>query len=155
MTKLTFRRPASSVNDFFTDFDMLPARLRRVMDREPFLEPVGWAPPVEIEEKERELVLTMELPGLKKEDVEVAFEDGVLTIKGEKSEEKTEENKERRLQVWERQYGAFRRAFTLPGTIDGTRIAAHFSNGVLKVNLPRTSEEKARGRKIEVAEAKP
>jgi HSP20 family protein len=151
MTKLTFRRPAPLFNDFFTDMDLLSPRLRRVLERDPLLEPVGWMPPVEIEEKEAELLLTMELPGLKRENVDVAFEDGILTIKGEKMEEKTEEKEDRKLHVWERQYGSFHRAFTLPRTIDGAHISAEFANGVLHVRLPKMKEEVARGRKIEVA----
>ncbi|MBL8959302.1 MAG: Hsp20/alpha crystallin family protein [Gemmatimonadetes bacterium] len=152
MTKLALRRPTPSFNDFFADLDLWPARMRRAMDRDPLLEPVGWMPPVEIEELEKELVLTMELPGLKKEQVDVSFEDGVLTIKGEKLEERTEEKKDRQLHVWERQYGAFHRAFTLPRTVDGGRISAQFKDGVLRVHLPRVTEAAPRGRKIEVAD---
>ncbi len=152
MTRLTNRRSTPLFNDLLADFDVLPARLRRTFDRDPFLESVGWMPPVEIEETPQELLLTMELPGLKREQVDVAFEDGVLTIRGEKTEEKTEERKERTLHIWERQYGSFHRAFTLPKTIDGARIAAEFTNGVLRVHLPKAPDDKVRGRKIEVGE---
>lgn len=152
MTKLNLRHPTPAFNDFFSDLDLWPTRLRRAMERDPLLESVGWMPPVEIEEFETELVMTMELPGLKKEQVDVTFEDGVLTIKGEKQEERNEARKDRQLHVWERQYGAFRRAFTLPRSIDGARITAHFKDGVLRVQLPKVAEAVPRGRKIEVAE---
>jgi HSP20 family protein len=154
MTKLTLRRPAGSLfTDFFPELEPLPTRLGRLFDGATMLQPVGWMPPVEIEERENELLLTMELPGMMRENVDVLFEDGALTIKGERTEEK-EEKKERRLHIWERQYGAFQRSFTLPRTIDGAKITAEFKRGVLNVHLPIVADEKVRGRKIEVAEVK-
>lgn len=153
MTKLTLRRPAPLFTDLFGDFEVMPNRLRRFLEAGPALEPVGWMPPVEIEDKEAELVLTAELPGLKRENVDVAFEEGVLTIKGEKAEEREEKDKERKLFVWERNYGEFRRSFTLPRAIDPAKITADFTRGVLTVHMPKTAEDKVKGRKIDVAEA--
>lgn len=154
MTKLTLRRPAPLFTDLFGDLEVMPNRLRRFLEAGPAFEPVGWMPAVEIEDKESELVLTAELPGLKRENVDVAFEDGVLTIKGEKTEEKEEKDKERKLFIWERNYGEFRRSFTLPKAIDPAKINAEFARGVLTVRMPKTVEEKVTGRKIAVAEAK-
>ncbi len=151
MTKLTFRRPSPVFSDLFSELDM-PGRMRRMFDGDPMLEPVGWMPPVEIEERPDELVLSMELPGLAREQVDVSFDDGVLTIRGEKTEEKDENAKDRKLHVWERRYGAFHRSFTLPRTLDVSKISAEFTRGVLRVRLPKASEDKVKGRKIAVAE---
>lgn len=150
MTKLTLRRPTPLFSDLFGEMELVPNRLRRFFEApDALLEPVGWMPPVEIEEKEAEMVLTAELPGLKRENVDVTFDEGVLTITGEKLEEK--EDKERKLHVWERNYGVFRRSFTLPKAIDPAKITAEFANGVLTVKMPKSTEARIKGRKIEVA----
>lgn len=152
MTKLTLRRPAPLFSDLFGEMEFVPNRLRRFFEApDALLEPVGWMPPVEIEEKETEMVLTAEIPGMKRENVEVTFDEGVLTINGEKFEEKEEKDKERKLHVWERNYGTFRRSFTLPKAIDPAKITAEFENGVLRVRMPKSTEARVRGRKIEVA----
>lgn len=154
MTKLTLRRPTPLFNELLNEFDFAPNRLRRLFEAENLLEPVGWMPAVEIEEKGNELILTAELPGLKKENVNVAFEDGVLTISGEKVEEREEKDKDRKLHMWERNYGTFRRAFTLPKAIDPAKIVAEFNRGILMVRMPKSVETAIRGRKIEVAETR-
>ncbi len=155
MNNLPRRRPGSLFGDFFNEFDPFPSSPGRGHDHGFMLEPVGWMPPVEIEEREGELVLTMELPGLSRDDVDVSFEDGVLTIKGEKAEEREEANRDRKLHVFERQYGSFQRAFTLPRNIDGAKIAAEFRRGLLRVHLPKAEEDRVRGRKIEVGDSHP
>ena len=135
-------------------------RLRRFFGNEfgldtfPFTEPVGWVPKVEIFETDTELVLTAELPGMVKENVEITFEDELLTIQGEKIEEKETKNEKNggaRYHVWERAYGAFRRTFTLPQTVDPAKIVAEMKNGVLKISMPKTAATKPVGRKIEIA----
>jgi HSP20 family protein len=157
MTKLTLPRAKPLFGNVAREMNEVQNRLRRFWD-DPFLtegltipEAVGWMPAVEIEETADELVLTVELPGMTKENVEVAFEDDVLTIRGEKKEEHREPNGERRYHVWERTYGAFQRTFTLPRTIEPTKIVAEFNNGVLVVKMPKTALAKAKGRKIEIA----
>ncbi len=107
----------------------------------------GWMPPVNVEETSEALVLTAELPGLRMEDVDVEFENGVLTIRGRK-EETREEDSDRRYHVWERRYGAFQRSFTLPRSVSVDDITASFENGVLHVRMPKAAE--AKGRKIEI-----
>ena len=110
---------------------------------------VGWNPPVEITETDNEIMLTAELPGMTKDNVEISLEDNVLTLRGEKKEEWTEDVKERRLHVFERTYGAFQRSFTLPREVDAEKVWADFTNGVLTLHLPKA--ERAKGRKIEIA----
>jgi HSP20 family protein len=119
---------------------------------EPLTEPVGWVPKVEIMELEKELVVTAELPGLNREDIEITFEDELLTIRGEKKLEKKEEkNGGAKYLLWERTYGEFLRTFTLPFAVDPAKIIAEMKDGVLTIHLPKTEVQKVKGRKIEIA----
>jgi HSP20 family protein len=109
----------------------------------------GWAPAVDIYETEdRELVLKAELPDMKREDIHVTFENNVLTIKGERK--LAEDVKRENVQRMERYYGSFTRSFTLPATVDGTRITAAYKDGVLSIRLPQ--REEARPKQITVGE---
>jgi HSP20 family protein len=132
-------------------------RLRKLFGPEfefgmPMAEPVGWVPNVEIVEHDAELLLTAELPGLVKEDVDITFENDVLTIRGEKKKEETKEEKVDGVKwhVWERGYGEFIRSFTLPKTIETAKISAEMKDGVLKVRLPKTASPAIKGQKIEI-----
>ncbi|NPD14937.1 Hsp20/alpha crystallin family protein [Xinfangfangia sp. D13-10-4-6] len=112
----------------------------------------GWATPawgatwpsVEIAETDTAIRVTAELPGLEEKDVEVLFEDGLLTLRGEKSS--TTEDRERHFS--ERVYGRFERHIPLPPGIDENAIEAGFRNGVLTVTLPRTEASRAQVRRI-------
>lgn len=105
-----------------------------------------WAPLVDITEDDKEYVVKAELPEVKKEDVKVTVEQGVLNISGERKIEKEEKGK--KYHRIERAYGSFQRSFTLPEAADGTKINAEFKDGVLTVRLPKT--EKAKTKTIEV-----
>jgi len=134
--------------------DDLPERIRQMFEGtlqfEPFAEPLGWLPAMEIVEKDNALLVTAELPGVNKNDVNITLEDGVLTITGEKKEE-TEQGKDgSRYHMWERKYGSFKRAFTLPKEIDAEKITATFENGILSVVLPKTEKAKVQGKKITI-----
>ena len=107
----------------------------------------GWAPPIDVREDSKEIVLEVELPGIKPSDVEVTSENGVLTIRGEK-QSKTTESKEGRYHVTERSYGSFTRSFQLPNGVDERRIEADFSDGLLLVRVPKASL--AQPRRIEI-----
>lgn len=137
-------------------FDDFPGKFRKIFDETfdfaPFTQPISFVPPMEIVETPVELTLTAELPGMTAKDVEINFEDGTLFVRGEKVEEKEEGEEKKEYYLWERNYGAFQRAFTLPFTVDIPKVVAEFKNGVLKVHMPKTSEAKAKGRKIEIAE---
>ena len=104
-------------------------------------------PPVEVRELDNKFIVTAELPGLKKDDVDIEYENGVLFIRGEKVEETREEK--RNVLVWERQYGTFQRSFMLPNTIDQDKILAEFKDGILMITLPKV--ESAKGKKIPIA----
>ncbi len=105
-----------------------------------------WAPSVDIIEDDKEWLVKADLPEVKKEDVKVTVENGVLTITGERKFEK--EEKDRKYHRIEREYGTFLRSFTLPDAADGDKVAAEFKNGVLQVHLPKN--EKAKPKAIDV-----
>jgi HSP20 family protein len=108
-----------------------------------------WMPAVDVYESEdREFVIKAELPEMKREDISVTFDAGVLTLRGErKAEHQTSEDRFHRI---ERQYGTFTRSFTLPATVDAARISAAYKDGVLTVRVPQ--REEARPKQIEVQE---
>lgn len=101
----------------------------------------GWAPPVDIyESDDHAVVLKADLPDLKREDFSVTFENGVLTIRGERKFDQAARRES--FQRVERQYGTFSRSFTLPNTVDASRISATYKDGVLTVRLPQREEAK-------------
>jgi len=105
-----------------------------------------WAPSVDISEDDKEWLVKADLPEVKKEEVKVSVENGVLTITGERKFEK--EEKDKKYHRIERAYGNFLRSFALPDAADGTKVAAEFKDGVLKVHLPKN--EKATPKAVEV-----
>ena len=105
-----------------------------------------WMPPVEIFEKEDNLVLRAELPGIAQKDIELHVENGTLTLRGEKRRDK--EVKEDQVHRGERYYGAFMRTFSLPTSVDADRIRASYKDGVLEVILPKA--ETAKPKRIEI-----
>lgn len=107
----------------------------------------GWVPPVDVREDNKEIVLEVELPGIKPEDVEVTAENGVLTVRGEKAT-RTTESDEGRYHVVERSYGSFTRSFQLPNGVDDRRIEAEFVDGLLVVHVPKAAL--AQPRRIEI-----
>jgi HSP20 family protein len=106
-----------------------------------------WAPRVDLLESDDAYVLEVDVPGLKRDDININFHDQTLTISGERSSEKKEEKKGEYVRV-ERQYGNFYRSFTLPRSVDSNKIEASYENGVLIVTVPKAEESKPR--KIDV-----
>ena len=110
----------------------------------------NWIPAVDIYETEhQDLVVNAELPDLTREDIEVTVENHTLTIRGERK--LPGDVKEEQFRRVERQYGAFSRSFTLPNTVDASKVAAEYRNGVLTVKLPFRDEAKPRTVNVEVA----
>ena len=107
------------------------------------------SPPVDFVEKDGGYEITAELPGLDEKSVDVKLANGVLSISGEKSEEK-EEKKEGYF-CSERRYGSFRRAFRVPEGVDVDKITADFEKGVLRIKLPKMPESQKQEKKIEIA----
>jgi HSP20 family protein len=106
----------------------------------------AWAPPVDISERKDAYVLTVELPGVKVEDLEIAFQDGLLTIQGKRS--LTRDSTDEQFHVLERRYGLFRRSITLPLHVKADAIEASTEDGVLQVVVPKVEEVKPK--RIEV-----
>lgn len=110
------------------------------------------APETDVIETEREIRVITEMPGLRREDIEVDVENNVLTLRGEKREQRTE-GEEGKFHLSERRYGTFTRSFILPRDVDADQIQAAFEDGVLRVTIPKS--ERARRRRIEVGQTAP
>lgn len=104
-----------------------------------------WAPALDLYQDKDQFTVVAELPGLKKEDIELSLHDGVLTISGERKQEKKTEEGYRN----ERFFGRFQRSVTLPASVDGDKVKATYQDGVLKVVLPKAEE--AKPKQIEVS----
>jgi HSP20 family protein len=108
-----------------------------------------WLPPVDIAEDKDRLVLTAELPGFQKDQIEVQLEGGVLTLRGERKFE--DEKNGRNFHRVERSYGQFVRSFTLPNNVDRENVKANFANGLLEIMIPKREEAKPRQIQISAA----
>jgi HSP20 family protein len=108
----------------------------------------SWTPACDILETRDALILRAELPGVRREDIDISLEAGVLTLKGHRSLEK--ETEERSYHRVERSYGNFVRSFTLPRSVDAEKIAATYVDGVLEIRMPRREETKPRSIKVSV-----
>jgi HSP20 family protein len=107
-----------------------------------------WVPPVNILEREGDIEITVEMPGVDSKDVEVTIEDGVLSIKGERHFEEVSEGET--YHRVESSFGAFERRFTVPTSVDSGKIEAKFKNGVMALVLPKREESKPRTVKVKV-----
>lgn len=153
-------RPAPSFTDQLIEpLSRLRSEVDRLFDDFPFRFPsmssfgrlMPAAPAVEMKETPKSYKITVELPGMDADDLEVSFEDGMLRIAGEKKEER-EEN-ERGCRFSERRYGAFERLIELPAAADGDDIKAKVRNGVLTVTVPKDSKAERQPRRIAVEKA--
>jgi len=142
-------RPAMSLRDFDKWFDnALPRpftpffpRLRGSVEDE-------LMPEVDMFESDGKLILKAELPGMKKEDIEVTLTDGSITISGEKKKE--DEIKRKDYYKLERSYGSFRRTFSLPTEVRGDKVKSTFKDGVLEVIMPKSDEAKSKEVKVKI-----
>jgi HSP20 family protein len=139
--------------DPFRELEEMTDRLNRVFARptartngKETMTVADWIPAVDISESEGEYLIKAELPEVKKDDVKVTLEDGVLTITGERRQEK--EEKTTKYHRVERSYGTFVRSFSLPDLVDETKVKAEFKDGMLNLHIPKS--EKAKPHAIEV-----
>lgn len=140
--------------DPFRELATLQERMNRIFDdtfssasrREDEGLSATWTPPVDVLEKRDRIVLTAELPGFSEDQVQLRFEDGVLTLEGERRFEK--EVDEARYHCVERSYGRFSRSFRLPANVDEESITATFVNGLLVVELPKREEVRPKSIRI-------
>jgi len=109
---------------------------------------MAWTPAVDIAEHDDEYLVKVELPGVNKEDVKITIESNVLTIRGEKKQEK--ETKKENYHRVERNYGSFQRSFTLPSTVKSEKIDASYKDGILSVSLPKAEEAKPKQIEVKV-----
>ncbi|HET7826200.1 MAG TPA: Hsp20/alpha crystallin family protein [Anaeromyxobacter sp.] len=135
----------------FRDLMRLQDELSRVFDDRAYRngESVGWTPACDIYEDEEGVTLRFDLAGVEPKDVDIRFENGVLTLRGERKLDK-EEKRDNYHRI-ERAFGAFTRSFTLPGTVDASQIRAEAKNGVLTIGLPKRAEAKPRSIQVKVS----
>ena len=140
--------------DPWRDLETLSTRLNRLFnttvskrdDEMPFGD---WLPAVDVEETDAEYLIKADLPAIRREDVKVGVTDGVLTIEGERRQEKEEEN--RKLHRVERSFGKFIRRMSVPTDVDQAKIAAEVKDGLLSVHLPKSAAAKPRSVEVKVA----
>ena len=144
--------------DPFREFAQMQDRLNRVFvdaygrsgSDEGLMTSGAWVPPVDIYQNgEQELVLKAELPDMAREDIDITVDNGTLTIRGEKK--LASDVREEQFHRIERRYGTFSRSFSLPQTVDPTKVGAEYKQGVLTVRLPLREEAKPRSIKVDVA----
>src|SRR5262245_14162182 len=152
------RKPRAIVrwSDPFREFAQLHGRINRVFNDaygrtdEGLMTSGTWTPPVDIyQDGDKAVVLKAELPDMTREAIDITVDHNTLTIKGEKKFAETV--KEEEFHRIERHYGAFSRSFSLPPTVDNTKIGAEYKDGVLTVRLPLREEAKPRQIKVDVA----
>jgi HSP20 family protein len=135
MKLMTYQRPALA----WPTFGRLTS-LQDELDRLFEAPMTGWAPALDVHEDKENFSVRVELPGMKREDIEVSLHDGALVITGERKEEKVTEETEVHRQ--ERYYGKFTRALTLPAAVAGDKVKAQYKDGILTVTLPKAEEAK-------------
>jgi len=143
--------------DPFRELEDMSERLNRMFARpavrssngKEALTVADWMPTVDISETDAEYLIKAELPEIKKEDVKVTVEDGVLTLQGERRQEKEEKGK--KFHRVERSYGSFVRSFTLPESVDDAGVKAEYKDGVLALHLPKTERVKPKAIDVKVA----
>jgi HSP20 family protein len=126
----------------------MEARLFEPFFRFPYMQEeqsAAWNPPVDVVEEKDRIVVKVEAPGVDEKDLRVTFEDGLLTVAGERQFERKDDRNYHRI---ERAYGSFTRTFTLPRSVDAAQIAASYRNGVLEIEIPK--KEESRPKQIEI-----
>ena len=146
--------------DPFRELEDMNSRLNRMFERGSLARPAGsgskdtltvfdWAPSVDILETTEDFQLKVELPDVKKEDVKVSVDAGVLRIEGERKQDKEEKGK--KYHRIERSYGSFLRTFTLPDNVDESQVRADFKDGILNVRLHKSQKPKPKAIEVKVA----
>lgn len=147
---LTRWNPTRELWDIAEDMNRLVNNIFGDFNRDTTFFQGAWTPTVDIGEDNGNFYLRIDLPGMTKDDVRVNYEDGILTIKGERKDE-WQDSKELSVHRAERFYGKFERSFTVPRRILDNRIAANFKNGVLMVTLPKAEEVKPKEIEVKIS----
>jgi HSP20 family protein len=142
--------------DPFQDLMQVQKRMNRLFEAaltgslpETHAGPVGWKPVADVHETDDSLLICLELAGLRREEIEIEVDQGVLVVRGERHPHRREADAGRYHRL-ERAYGPFHREFRLPESVDREQISAQFRNGVLSVTLPKKPEDAARHRRVAV-----
>ena len=135
----------------FRELEEMTNRLNRIFRKEVNVNDVfaDWAPAMDVQETTNEYLIKADLPEVKKEDVKVSLEEGVLAVEGERKLEKEETGK--KFHRVERSYGKFVRRMMLPADIDPQKVAADFKDGVLNIHLPKSPVIKPQAIDVKVA----
>jgi len=141
-----FRELEEVSNRLNSIFGKLPARVEPAQD---MLAMADWMPSVDISETEAGYLIKAEIPEVKKEDVKVTIENGMLTISGERKQEK--EEKDKKFHRIERSYGSFVRSFRMPDDAEENTVKADFKDGMLNVTLPKSAKTESKAVKVEVS----
>ncbi len=136
-------------DDFSRGFALSPFG-RRAVDWEPLFGAGGGAmtPSVDVAETDEAFEISAELPGMSEDNIDVSLSDGVLTLRGEKKDEREEKGKQYYLS--ERRYGSFQRSFRLPDGVEENKIDAKFEKGILKITLPKSPQAASQAKKISI-----
>ena len=136
--------PWSALHDFEGQFSRLFGELTRDAATPEF----GWAPAVDLKETDDAYIVEADMPGLKKDEIDLVIVDNVVTLKGErKNEHKSTNGGYHR---FERRYGSFQRSFEIPGGFENDKVQAHYKQGVLTVTLPKREEAKPKQIQVKV-----
>jgi HSP20 family protein len=139
--------------DPFRELEDMSSRLNRFFGR-----PVNggegaesfgvWSPAIDVQETDKEYLVKADLPDVNKNELKINVEDGILTVEGERKQEK--EEKDKKFHRVERVYGRFVRRLSVPSDVDGTKVAADFKDGVLSVHMPKSPIAKPRSVEVKV-----
>ncbi|HYH06624.1 MAG TPA: Hsp20/alpha crystallin family protein [Thermoanaerobaculia bacterium] len=140
MTRVIRFSPFSAFEPFFR-FPYLPE----------VSQAAAWNPPVDVVEQNDRILVKVEVPGIDEKDLHVTFEDGLLTVSGERQFERKDDSNYHRI---ERAYGSFTRSFTLPRSVDASQIMANYRNGVLEIEIPKKEESRPKQISINVNSSK-
>ncbi|MFN3134201.1 MAG: Hsp20/alpha crystallin family protein [Candidatus Kryptonium sp.] len=142
------------IRDLTTEIFDLQKEINKMFDRffrgfeDEEIRVISWSPRVDISETNDEYIVRAEIPGVSKDDVKITIKDDILTISGEKKQEK--ESKGENFHRIERVYGSFSRSFVLPGSVKVDKVEAKFKDGVLTIKLPKVEEAKPKEIEIKV-----
>jgi len=142
--------------DPFKELEEVSNRLNHFFRRTParpdpdseMLVMADWTPTVDITETSDAYLIKGEIPGVKKDDIELTVEDGMISMRGERRQEKEEKNK--KLHRIERSYGSFYRSFQLPNDVDEAKVKAEFKDGMINVTLPKSGKTKSKSVNVKI-----
>lgn len=143
--------------DPYKELEEVSNRLNRLFSRTPartgtnqeMMVLADWMPSVDISETDTAYLIKGEIPGVNKDDVKVDIEDGMITLRGERKQEK--EEKGRKFHRVERSYGCFARSFRMPDDVDESAVKAEFKDGMISITLPKSAQPRAKAIEVSVS----